>query len=90
MQSVFWPFSSSVSSVETCHSTMNGQSILPTAALPQYICMQITCLGFSFAYEWKKDKGMLKFQKRLNGGVTATTGLLNLICEIVSCCDDLL
>lgn len=30
---------------------------------------------------------MLRFQKRLNSGVAATTALLNLILEIVSCCD---
>ena len=45
-------------------------------------------LGFSFAYRWKSDKGMLKFHKRLNSGVTATTGLLNIIHEIINCRDD--
>lgn len=73
-----------------CHSTTSDQASLPTPALPLYTCMRITCLGLSSAYECKRDNGMLKFQKTLNGGGTATTGLLNLIAEIVRCCDECL
>ncbi|CAM9265560.1 unnamed protein product, partial [Bubo scandiacus] len=49
VQLPFWQLFciSSVSSVETCHSTMKSQSFLPTTALPQYLCMQII-LSFSF------------------------------------------
>lgn len=36
-----------------------------------YMHVNHTWLGFSFASECEKDKGMLKFQKRLNSGVNS-------------------